>query len=120
MLYSFFYWLSQNYNIPRGRLLSYISVRVDGLAAGVSAFVVAGIAILAYVSGNTVFADYLNIMYIPNISEIVIFSAALIGACIGFYWWNCYPAKIFMGDTGSLMLGGIINLLLDNNLSKTL
>lgn len=59
-------------------------------------------------SGNVIFADYLNIMYIPHISELVIFAAALIGSLIGFYWWNCYPAQIFMGDTGSLTLGGII------------
>lgn len=81
---------------------------LDGLAAGTSAVVAVTIAILAYVSGNAVFADYLNIMYIPNISELVIFIAALVGACIGFYWWNCYPAQIFMGDTGSLTLGGVI------------
>lgn len=81
---------------------------LDGLAAGVSATIAIGIAILAYVSGNALFADYLNIMYIPNISELVIFIAALIGALIGFYWWNCYPAQVFMGDTGSLTLGGII------------
>ncbi|HRR04050.1 MAG TPA: phospho-N-acetylmuramoyl-pentapeptide-transferase, partial [Bacteroidales bacterium] len=81
---------------------------LDGLAAGTSAVVAVTIAILAYVSGNAVFADYLNIMYIPNISELAIFIAALVGACIGFYWWNCYPAQIFMGDTGSLTLGGVI------------
>lgn len=81
---------------------------LDGLATGSSAPVAVGIAILAYVSGNVIFADYLNIMYIPHISELVIFAAALIGALIGFYWWNCYPAQIFMGDTGSLTLGGII------------
>ena len=81
---------------------------LDGLATGTSAPVAVGIAILAYVSGNVIFADYLNIMYIPHISELVIFAAALIGALIGFYWWNCYPAQIFMGDTGSLTLGGII------------
>lgn len=84
---------------------------LDGLAAGTSAVIAIGIAILTYVSGNTVFADYLNIMYIPNISEVVIFTAALVGACIGFYWYNCYPAQIFMGDTGSLALGGIIAVL---------
>jgi phospho-N-acetylmuramoyl-pentapeptide-transferase len=84
---------------------------LDGLAAGTSAVIAVGIAILTYVSGNTVFADYLNIMYIPNISEVVIFTAALVGACIGFYWYNCYPAQIFMGDTGSLALGGIIAVL---------
>ena len=81
---------------------------LDGRATGTSAPVAVGIAILAYVSGNVIFADYLNIMYIPHISELVIFAAALIGALIGFYWWNCYPAQIFMGDTGSLTLGGII------------
>lgn len=84
---------------------------LDGLAAGTSAIIAVGIAILAYISGNTIFADYLNIMYIPNISEIVIFTAALVGACIGFYWFNCYPAQVFMGDTGSLALGGIIAVL---------
>ncbi|MCL1850322.1 MAG: phospho-N-acetylmuramoyl-pentapeptide-transferase [Bacteroidetes bacterium] len=84
---------------------------LDGLAAGTSAVIAVGIAILAYVSGNAIFADYLNIMYIPNISEVVIFTAALVGACIGFYWYNCFPAQIFMGDTGSLTLGGIIAIL---------
>jgi phospho-N-acetylmuramoyl-pentapeptide-transferase len=84
---------------------------LDGLATGTSAVVAVGIAILAYVSGNAIFADYLNIMYIPNISEVVIFTAALVGACIGFYWYNCFPAQIFMGDTGSLTLGGIIAVL---------
>lgn len=81
---------------------------LDGLAAGTSASIAVGIALLAYVSGNAIFADYLNIMYIPNISEVVVFVSALVGACIGFYWWNCYPAQVFMGDTGSLTLGGII------------
>jgi phospho-N-acetylmuramoyl-pentapeptide-transferase len=81
---------------------------LDGLAAGTSATIAVGIAVLAYVSGNALFADYLNIMYIPNISELVIFISALIGALVGFYWWNCYPAQVFMGDTGSLTLGGII------------
>ncbi len=84
---------------------------LDGLASGTSAVIAIGIAVLAYVSGNVIFADYLNIMFIPYISEIVIFTAALIGACIGFYWFNCYPAKVFMGDTGSLTLGGIIAVL---------
>ena len=84
---------------------------LDGLATGTSAIIAVGIAILAYVSGNAIFADYLNIMYIPNISEVVIFTAALVGACIGFYWYNCFPAQIFMGDTGSLTLGGIIAVL---------
>lgn len=81
---------------------------LDGLAAGTSAVMAVGIAFLAYVSGNAIFADYLDIMYIPNIGELVVFIAALLGACIGFYWWNCYPAQVFMGDTGSLMLGGVI------------
>ena len=81
---------------------------MDGLVTGVSAPIAVGIAVLAYVSGNVVFADYLNIMYIPNISELVVFVSALVGALIGFYWWNCYPAKVFMGDVGSLTLGGII------------
>ena len=84
---------------------------LDGLAAGTSAVIAVGIAILTYVSGNTIFADYLNIMYIPNISEVVVYTSALMGACIGFYWYNCYPAQIFMGDTGSLTLGGIIAVL---------
>ena len=81
---------------------------LDGLATGTSATVAVGLAILAYVSGNAIFANYLNIMYIPNIGELVIFISALLGACIGFYWWNCFPAQVFMGDTGSLTLGGII------------
>ena len=81
---------------------------LDGLAAGTSAPIAIGLAILAYVSGNAIFSDYLNIMYIPNISELVVYIAALVGACVGFYWWNCYPAQVFMGDTGSLTLGGII------------
>jgi phospho-N-acetylmuramoyl-pentapeptide-transferase len=66
------------------------------------------LAILAYLTGNAVFADYLNIMYIPNSGELVIYISAFIGACIGFLWYNSYPAKVFMGDTGSLALGGII------------
>lgn len=81
---------------------------IDGLATGTTATVAAGIAILAYVSGNVIFADYLNIMYIPHIGELVIFISAVFGACLGFYWWNCFPAQIFMGDTGSLTLGGIV------------
>ena len=84
---------------------------LDGLAAGTAAVIAVGIAIFAYLSGNSIFADYLNIMYIPNIGELVVFIAALIGACIGFYWWNCFPAQVFMGDTGSLSLGGIIAVL---------
>lgn len=81
---------------------------LDGLATGTTSVIAVGIAVLAYVSGNVIFANYLNIMYIPNIGELVIFISSVIGACLGFYWWNCYPAQIFMGDTGSLMLGGIV------------
>jgi phospho-N-acetylmuramoyl-pentapeptide-transferase len=81
---------------------------IDGLAAGTSAIIGTGLGILAYVSGNTVFADYLNIMYIPNSGELVVFIAAFIGACIGFLWYNAFPAQVFMGDTGSLAIGGII------------
>lgn len=81
---------------------------LDGLAAGVSAVIVSALTILAYVSGNTVIADYLNILYLPHTGEIVVFSASFLGACIGYLWYNAYPAKIFMGDTGSLMLGGLI------------
>jgi phospho-N-acetylmuramoyl-pentapeptide-transferase len=81
---------------------------LDGLAISTSGIIGATLGILAYVSGNTVFADYLNIMYIPNTGELMIFTGALVGACLGFYWWNSYPAQVFMGDTGSLALGGII------------
>lgn len=81
---------------------------IDGLATGTSAIVGATLLVFAYVSGNIIFADYLNIMYIPNVGELSIFIAAFIGACIGFLWWNAYPAQVFMGDTGSLALGGII------------
>jgi phospho-N-acetylmuramoyl-pentapeptide-transferase len=81
---------------------------LDGLATGTSAIVGITLAILAYVSGNIIFADYLNIMYIPGSGELVVFIAAFIGACVGFLWYNQYPAQVFMGDTGSLALGGII------------
>lgn len=81
---------------------------LDGLAVSVSGIIGATLGVLAYVSGNTIFADYLNIMYIPNTGELMIFAGALVGACLGFYWWNTYPAQVFMGDTGSLALGGII------------
>ncbi len=81
---------------------------IDGLATGTSAIIGATLAVLAYVSGNMVFADYLNIMYIPNSGELVIFAGAFLGACIGFLWYNAYPAQVFMGDTGSLAIGGII------------
>ncbi|MCB9365369.1 MAG: phospho-N-acetylmuramoyl-pentapeptide-transferase [Flavobacteriales bacterium] len=81
---------------------------LDGLATGTSAIIGVTLAVFAYVSGNTVFADYLNIMYIPNSGELVIYIAAFVGACVGFLWYNSYPAQVFMGDTGSLALGGII------------
>lgn len=81
---------------------------IDGLAAGSSAIIGVTLAILAYVSGNYIFADYLNIMYIPRSGELTIFIAAFVGSCVGFLWYNSYPAQVFMGDTGSLALGGII------------
>ena len=81
---------------------------IDGLATGTSAIIGLTLAILAYVSGNTMIADYLNIMYIPNSGELVIFAGAFVGACVGFLWYNSYPAQVFMGDTGSLAIGGII------------
>lgn len=81
---------------------------LDGLATGTSAIVGIALAILAYVSSHIEFADYLNVMYIPKAEELVIFISAFVGACIGFLWYNSYPAKVFMGDTGSLAIGGII------------
>lgn len=81
---------------------------LDGLATGVSAVIAICLGVFAYVSGNYVFANYLNIMHIPNLGELSIFIGAFIGACIGFLWYNAYPAQVFMGDTGSLALGGII------------
>ncbi|MEY4456945.1 MAG: phospho-N-acetylmuramoyl-pentapeptide-transferase [Sediminibacterium sp.] len=81
---------------------------LDGLAAGVSAIIGAALGVFVYVSGNYVFADYLNVMYIPNLGELSIFVGAFVGGCIGFLWYNAYPAQVFMGDTGSLALGGII------------
>jgi phospho-N-acetylmuramoyl-pentapeptide-transferase len=81
---------------------------LDGLAGGTSAIIAFTLAILAYVSGSVVFASYLDIMYIPNSGELVVFAAAFIGACIGFLWYNTYPAQVFMGDTGSLSIGAII------------
>jgi len=81
---------------------------IDGLAAGTSAIISFVLAIFAYISGNIIFAKYLNIMYIPHLEEMVIFGGALVGACIGFLWYNAFPAQVFMGDTGSLALGGII------------
>jgi phospho-N-acetylmuramoyl-pentapeptide-transferase len=81
---------------------------LDGLATGVSAIIGLGLGVFVFVSGDVRIADYLNIMYIPNLSELAIFIAAFVGACIGFLWYNAYPAQVFMGDTGSLALGGII------------
>ena len=81
---------------------------VDGLATGTSAIIGGTLAVFAYVSGNVLAADYLNIMYLPNVGEIVIFMSAFVGSCVGFLWYNSYPAQVFMGDTGSLALGGII------------
>ncbi|MFI3265716.1 MAG: phospho-N-acetylmuramoyl-pentapeptide-transferase [Rikenellaceae bacterium] len=81
---------------------------LDGLAAGVSASIVVVLGIFAYLSGNIIYAEYLDIMYIPNSGELVVFAAAFVGALLGFLWYNCYPAQVFMGDTGSLAIGGII------------
>jgi phospho-N-acetylmuramoyl-pentapeptide-transferase len=81
---------------------------LDGLATGTSAIMVLALGILAYVSGNIIFSNYLDIMYIPGIGELAVFIGALLGACIGFLWYNAFPAQVFMGDTGSLALGGII------------
>ncbi|MEO8962904.1 MAG: phospho-N-acetylmuramoyl-pentapeptide-transferase, partial [Ginsengibacter sp.] len=81
---------------------------LDGLATGVSAIIGLGLGIFVFVSGDLRVAEYLNIMYIPNLSELSIFVAAFVGACVGFLWYNAYPAQVFMGDTGSLALGGII------------
>jgi phospho-N-acetylmuramoyl-pentapeptide-transferase len=81
---------------------------LDGLATGTSAIIGTALGVLAYVSSNVIYASYLNIMYIPNSGELVIYASALIGATIGFLWYNSYPAQVFMGDTGSLALGGII------------
>lgn len=84
---------------------------IDGLAAGTSGIIGITLAILAYLSGRIDFSNYLNIMYIPNLSELVIFCTAFVGACLGFLWYNAYPAQVFMGDTGSLTLGGVIAVL---------
>jgi phospho-N-acetylmuramoyl-pentapeptide-transferase len=81
---------------------------IDGLATGTSAVIGTTLAVFAYVSGNMVFSDYLNIMYIPHTGELMVFMSAFVGACVGFLWFNAYPAQVFMGDTGSLALGGII------------
>lgn len=84
---------------------------IDGLAAGTSGIIGITLAILAYLSGRVDFSSYLNIMYIPNLAELVIFCTAFVGACLGFLWYNTYPAQVFMGDTGSLTLGGVIAVL---------
>lgn len=84
---------------------------IDGLAAGTSAIILLTLALFAYLSGNIIFADYLNIMFLPNMGETTIFAVAMVGAVIGFFWYNTYPAQVFMGDTGSLMLGGVIAVL---------
>ena len=84
---------------------------IDGLAAGTSAIIGLTLAILAYLSGNVIFSDYLNIMYIPNSGELVIYCTAFVGACVGFLWYNTFPAQVFMGDTGSLSIGGAIAVL---------
>lgn len=84
---------------------------IDGLAAGTSAIILLALAFFAYLSGNIIFADYLNIMFLPNMGETTIFAIAMVGAVIGFFWYNTYPAQVFMGDTGSLMLGGVIAVL---------
>ena len=81
---------------------------LDGLATGVSAVIIVILGVFAYLSGNIIYSDYLNIMYIPGTGELMVFAAALVGALIGFLWYNSYPAQVFMGDTGSLALGGII------------
>ncbi|MEI7486140.1 MAG: phospho-N-acetylmuramoyl-pentapeptide-transferase [Chryseobacterium sp.] len=84
---------------------------IDGLAAGTSTVILLALAFFTYVSGNIIFADYLNIMFLPNMGETTIFVVAIVGAVIGFFWYNTYPAQVFMGDTGSLMLGGVIAVL---------
>ncbi len=84
---------------------------IDGLAAGTSAVMVTTLAIFAWVSGNIIFADYLNVMYIPNSGEMTVFISAFVGALVGFLWYNAFPAQVFMGDTGSLTIGGIIAVL---------
>jgi len=81
---------------------------LDGLTTGVSAIMIATLAVFAYISSNTIFSEYLNVMYIPRSEELVVFAAAFTGACVGFLWYNAHPAQVFMGDTGSLMIGGVI------------
>ena len=84
---------------------------IDGLAAGSSAIIILTLGIFSWISGNIIFSNYLNIMYIPNLGEIVIFVSSLLGALIGFLWFNAYPAEIFMGDTGSLTIGALISVI---------
>jgi phospho-N-acetylmuramoyl-pentapeptide-transferase len=84
---------------------------IDGLAAGTSTVILLTLGLFAYLSGNIIFADYLNIMFLPNMGETTIFVVAMVGAVIGFFWYNTYPAQVFMGDTGSLMIGGVIAVL---------
>lgn len=84
---------------------------LDGLATGTMVFVLLALAIIAYVSGNFIYADYLNIIYLPGSGELIVFIAAAIGACLGFLWFNFYPAQVFMGDTGSLALGGAFGII---------
>ncbi|MGE4346430.1 MAG: phospho-N-acetylmuramoyl-pentapeptide-transferase, partial [Flavobacteriaceae bacterium] len=84
---------------------------IDGLAAGSSAIIVVALGIFTFVSGNIIFSNYLNIMYIPNSGEMTVFISAFVGALVGFLWYNAYPAQVFMGDTGSLTIGGIIAVL---------
>jgi phospho-N-acetylmuramoyl-pentapeptide-transferase len=83
---------------------------LDGLATGTSAIIGSTLVLFTYVSGNIIAADYLNIMFIPDSGELVIYMSAFVGSCIGFMWYNSYPAQVFMGDTGSLSLGGIIDV----------
>ncbi len=84
---------------------------IDGLAAGTSAIMVLALGIFAWISGNIIFSDYLNVMYIPNSGEMTIFISAFVGALVGFLWYNAYPAQVFMGDTGSLTIGAVIAVL---------
>jgi phospho-N-acetylmuramoyl-pentapeptide-transferase len=84
---------------------------IDGLAAGTASIAVLTLGLFAWVSGNIIFADYLNVMYIPEVSEVVVFVAAFVGALVGFLWYNTFPAQVFMGDTGSLTIGGVIAVL---------
>ncbi|MGB5980006.1 MAG: phospho-N-acetylmuramoyl-pentapeptide-transferase, partial [Cyclobacteriaceae bacterium] len=88
-----------------------ITYGIDGLASGSSAIIGLALAIFAYLSGNMIFSEYLNLMFIPNTGELVIFCTAFVGACVGFLWFNSFPAQVFMGDTGSLSIGSAIAVL---------